>query len=131
MTVSFIIPFHNEEKNCRSMVTRVDKFAHTNKLNYEIIPVDDRSTDRTAEILAEISQKNGKIKPVYRIKDSRKLGNTMGKALIAGTNKAIGEFVIWTMGDLADSTVTYKEIINKLYNNYDLVFGSRYMPGGS
>jgi len=131
MTVSFIIPFHNEEKNCRPAVERIVKFAGKNGLNYEIIPVDDRSTDKTTLILKEIAGNNSKIKPVFRRDDGREKGNTMGKALIDGTDKAKGDYVIWTMGDLADSTVTYKHIIDKLAGGFDLVFGSRYMPGGS
>lgn len=35
------------------------------------------------------------------------------------------------MGDLADDTATYLDLINKIKSGYDLVFGSRYMPGGS
>ena len=51
MTVSFIIPFHNEEKNCRPAIERIVKFAGKNRLKYEVIPVDDRSTDKTTLIL--------------------------------------------------------------------------------
>jgi len=131
MNVSFIIPFHNEERNCRPAIDRIVKFANTNRLKYEIIPVDDRSTDNTPLILEEIASKNRHVKPVYRRDDGSEKGNTMGKALIAGSNRAKGEYVIWTMGDLADSVVTYRDIINKLDQGFDLVFGSRYMPGGS
>lgn len=131
MKVSFIIPLHNEEKNCQSAISRIVKFSKLNHLSYEIIPVDDRSTDSTGKILRNIARKNHFIKPIFRKDDYKQKGNTMGKALMEGTEKAKGDFVIWTMGDLADSVKTYKDILNKLQNNYDLVFGSRYMPGGS
>lgn len=131
MNISFIIPFHNEEKNCLPMITRVSKFAKQKNLSYEIIPVDDRSSDETANILQKVASGDPHIKPIYRRFDIQQKGNTMGKALIAGTKKATGDIIIWTMGDLADDTKTYADIINKLQENFDLVFGSRYMPGGS
>lgn len=131
MSVSFVIPFHNEEKNCRPALERITKFAAKNHLKFEIIPVDDRSTDKTTLILKEVASKKNNVKPVFRRDDGREKGNTMGKALIEGTRKAKGEYIIWTMGDLADSTTTYKDIIEKLSDGFDMVFGSRYMTGGS
>jgi dolichol-phosphate mannosyltransferase len=131
MKVSFIIPFHNEEKNSPLMLERVLKYAIQKKLDFEIIPVDDRSTDKTSQILKEYSRINRAIKPVFRLKDNDTKGNTMGKALIEGTKIAKGNLIIWTMGDMADDTKTYGEIIIKLNKGYDMVFGSRYMPGGS
>jgi glycosyltransferase involved in cell wall biosynthesis len=131
MKISFIIPFHNEEKNCLPMLVRVFEFGKREKLDFEIIPVDDRSNDKTPQILRAFSSKETRIRPIYRHKSNEEKGNTMGKALIAGTKDAKGEIVIWTMGDMADDTKTYKEIIRKLHGDYDMVFGSRYMPGGS
>lgn len=131
MNVSFIIPLHNEEKNCLPAIERIIKFAKANRLNYEIIPVDDRSSDKTAFLLKKIAKKYNTVKPLIRKDDSDEKGNTMGLALLAGTKKANYSFVIWTMGDLADSVKTYKDILAKLDAGYDMVFGSRYMPGGS
>lgn len=129
--VSFVIPFHNEEKNCPIMINRVLQYARKSNLNFEIIPVDDRSTDKTKKILSHIAQKNPRVKPVYRNDDGIDRGNTMGRALIAGTTHARGDYIIWTMGDMADDTKTYTDIIKYLKQGYDMVFGSRYMPGGS
>lgn len=131
MKISFIIPFHNEEKNCLPMVERVVKFAQQNKFSFEVIPVDDRSSDTTKNILIKLAQKHPVVKPIYRKNDREDKGNTMGKALIEGTKAARSPVIIWTMGDLADDTKTYLEIIKKIDDGYDLVFGSRYMPGGS
>lgn len=131
MKISFVIPFHNEEKNCLPMLQRVTKFAQKINLSYEIIPVDDRSTDNTKKVLEDTAGKDSLIKPVYRKMDADEKGNTMGKALMAGTKAAGGSIIIWTMGDLADDTKTYLDIINKIRQGYDIVFGSRYMPGGS
>lgn len=131
MKVSFIVPLHNEENNCYQVLTRIIEFAKNNNLNFEIVPVDDRSNDETKKILERISKKHRFIRPVYRRNDSDEKGNTMGKALIEGTRESNGDYVIWTMGDLADDVETYGRIIAKLEDGFDLVFGSRYMPGGS
>ena len=131
MKVSFIIPFHNEEKNCSQMIKRVVRYAHGENVSYEIIPVDDRSSDDTKTILKNFAKKNKKVIPVYRKDDREEKGNTMGVALIEGTKKATGDIIIWTMGDLADDTKTYGDIIHKIKEGYDMVLGSRYMPGGS
>lgn len=131
MMVSFIIPFHNEEKNCLPMLTRVIDYARSHDLKYEVIPIDDRSTDQTTKILKTVSNKFKQVKPVFRITDTCQKGNTMGKALIEGTRRAKGDIVIWTMGDLADDSETYGRIIDSLQDGADLVFASRYIPGGS
>ncbi len=131
MKISFVIPFHNEEKNCIPMLERVVKFAEKNNFSYEVIPVDDRSSDKTQILLTQFAKKNPHIKPIFRTEDQVEKGNTMGKALISGTKKASGNIIIWTMGDLADDTDTYLEIIHKINSGYDLILGSRYMPGGS
>src|SRR3989338_1397312 len=131
MTVSYIIPFHNEEKNCRLLISRIIQFSEKKKISFEIIPVDDRSTDKTTLILKELAAEHRSVKPVFRRDDGKEKGNSMGKALTEGTKKARGKYIIWTMGDMADSVYTYQDILNKLASGFDLVFGSRYMPGGS
>lgn len=129
--ISFIIPFHNEENNVVPMLERVIKFAQKENWEFEIIPVDDRSSDRTKALLIKFAQKYSRIKPIYRKKELEEEGNTMGKALIEGTKNAKYPIIIWTMGDLADDTKTYRDIVEKINDGYDMVFGSRYMPGGS
>jgi glycosyltransferase involved in cell wall biosynthesis len=113
------------------MVERVVDFGRKNKLNFEVVPVDDRSSDQTAKKLVDLSKKYRNVRPIFRKDDGEEKGNTMGRALMVGTKKATGSIVIWTMGDMADDTKTYADIIKKINAGYDMVFGSRYMPGGS
>lgn len=129
--VSFVVPFHNEAENAQPMLERVLQFGEGEKWSYEIIPVNDRSSDDTGEILNKYAKKHPQIiHPIHR-RDGGELGNTMGLALQKGTEAAKGEIVIWTMGDMSDDTQTYREIVKKINDGYDMVFGSRYMPGGS
>ncbi len=131
MKIAFIIPFHNEESNVIPMIEQVIRYCKKNKWDFILIPVDDQSTDNTTKYLHELEKKYTYIRPVYRINKNQIQGNTMGSALIEGTKKAQAEIIIWTMGDLADKPDTYGEIVKKLTQGYDMVFGSRYMPGGS
>jgi glycosyltransferase involved in cell wall biosynthesis len=114
------------------MLNRVLNYARNKKLDFEIIPVDDRSTDKTPLIIAEFANKYSKnISPIFRKDDSSALGNTMGFALVEGTKASKGNIIIWTMGDMADDTNTYTDIIDKIKKGNDMIFGSRYMSGGS
>ncbi|HCM37574.1 MAG: Glycosyl transferase, family 2 [Candidatus Gottesmanbacteria bacterium GW2011_GWB1_43_11] len=133
MKVSFVIPFHNEEKNVGPMISQVTHYAmkQKDKWDFEIIPVNDRSSDGTQKALDSIAKKYTFVRPVERKKDTDAIGNTMGKALLAGSQKASGNIIIWTMGDLSDEPKTYGEIVNKINDGFDMVFGSRYMPGGT
>ncbi len=133
MKVSFVIPFHNEEKNVGPMIDQVIRWAtrQKKKWDFEIIPVNDRSSDSTQQILDIYAKKKKLVKPIERKRDMDAIGNTMGKALLDGSRKATGDIIIWTMGDLSDEPNTYGAIIDKLNAGYDLVFGSRYMPGGT
>ncbi len=99
--------------------------------NYEIIPVDDRSTDQSKKVISNYAKTHKWINPVYRVSDSEQAGNTMGTALLEGSRKAVGDIIIWTMGDRADDPNTYGKIVEKIQSGYELVFGSRYMPGGT
>jgi len=129
--ISFVIPFHNEEKNAKPNILRIINHSKKNKWIFEVIAVDDRSTDKTPVILDDLAKKYKEIKPLFRKKDFKEKGNTMGITLMEGTKKAKGDIVIWTMGDLADDPATFTKIVNKLNSGYQIVFGSRYMRGGN
>ena len=113
------------------MLSQVNDFAKQRKWDYEIIPVNDQSSDQTGPLLEIYSKKNKRIKPLHRKNELHEQGNTMGKALLEGSQKATGEIIIWTMGDRADDPDTYGKIVEKIKEGYDLVFGSRYIPGGT
>jgi hypothetical protein len=55
----------------------------------------------------------------------------MGAALKEGTRSARGKYIVWVMGDNSDDLSTIPKFIRTLKNGADIVFGSRYMKGGS
>ncbi len=131
MKISFVVPFHNEEKNAGFMIECLAEYGTTKKWDFEIIPVNDRSTDGTQAVLEKYAKKYKFVRPLQRISDNVHTGNTMGLALLAGSKKASGEIIIWTMGDRSDDPQTYEKIVDKINEGYDMVIGSRYMLGGT
>ena len=126
MNVSVVIPVHNEQGNLPKLLNHLIKLKGTLK-NFEIIVVDDYSSDKTGEIANRYSKKYKNVRVLHR---SRGI-NGMGAALKDGTKAAKGKYIVWIMGDNSDDSTTIPKLIEKLKNNYDVVVGSRYMKGGS
>ena len=125
--ISIVIPAHNEEENLSFLLEDMIRLINENKLDCEIILVDDNSTDKTGEIIDSYKNTFSNIKTIHR--KSEKKG--MGFALIEGTKKTNGKIIVWTMADRSDDLNTIPKLIQKIDNGYDMVIGSRYMKGGS
>ena len=124
--ISIVIPAHNEEENLVPLVDSIINLRRKQRLNYEVMIVDDNSTDKTGKIADSFSRKYKGIKVIHR-KGNRGMGN----ALKEGTKKAKGDIVVWVMADRADDLNTIPKMIEKIEQGYDVVFGSRYTKGGS
>lgn len=96
--VSIIVPARNEERNIRRSVTSL---LDQNYNNYEVIVVDDSSTDATPRILDEIAQSHsqGKRLFVLRLRDLPQGWVGKPHALHAGTQEARGEWLLFTDAD--------------------------------
>jgi glycosyltransferase involved in cell wall biosynthesis len=121
MLLSFVIPTLNEkpslEKLCSLIVENVAKTGH----DYEIIFVDDGSTDGSFELLEGLHQKDPKVKVIsFR----RNFGKAA--ALMAGFGEAQGEVVFTMDADLQDDPVEIPRFLEKLDEGYDLVSGWKY-----
>ena len=127
LDISIVVPAHNEEENLPSLIEDLIKLIDENKLNSEIVLVDDNSTDKTGNIIDSYASKFSNIKSIHRKTEER----GMGFALIEGTKKANGEIIVWTMADRSDNLDTVPKLIKKINDGYDLVVASRYMEGGS
>lgn len=126
MNVSIVIPAHNEQGNISKLLSGLIKLKGPLK-NFEIVVVDDNSSDKTGLIASSYSKKYRNIKVLHRSKGI----NGMGAALKDGTKAAKGKYIVWAMGDNSDDAATIPKLIKRLKNSYDMVFGSRYMKGGS
>ena len=119
--VSVVIPMLNEEE---SIVELYDKLASVlNRLgrSYEIIFIDDGSTDNTFDILSELFNRDKRIRVI-------KFRKNYGKAAAysAGFDVAKGDIVITMDGDLQDDPADIPNFIGEIEKGYDVVTGWKY-----
>ncbi len=127
MDVSIVVPLLNEEESLPELCTWIEKVCHTNNLSYEIILIDDGSTDESWEVIEKLIAGNHQIKA---IKFQRNYGKSA--ALNEGFKAAKGDVVITMDADMQDSPEEIPELRRMiLEDNYDLVSGwkkKRYDP---
>jgi glycosyltransferase involved in cell wall biosynthesis len=94
--VSIIVPARNEEKEIAQALTQLLALDYD---NYEVIAVNDRSTDRTGEIMEEIQQKSPRLKVIHH---EALPPNWLGKthAMWTATNSATGDWLLFTDADV-------------------------------
>lgn len=114
--ISFIIPCFNEVASIDVLYHEIAKTVQINKLNAEIIFIDDGSTDGTLEHIICIAQIDARIK---YISFSRNFGHQ--KAIKAGLNKAIGKAAIVMDADLQHPVSFIPELIDKWKAGYEIV----------
>lgn len=99
--ISVIVPARNEEKNINRCIESIESSDFPND-KFEIIAINDRSTDSTPEILNDLSERYSNLIPVH-LTDASKNQNLKGKpgALQAGINYSKGEYLLMTDADCA------------------------------
>jgi glycosyltransferase involved in cell wall biosynthesis len=116
--LSLVIPAYNEEESINELVERISKVCDEENYTREIIFINDGSSDKTAEVIEELSQKNGRIK---LISFRRNFGKSA--ALAEGFYVAKGEIVITMDADLQDDPAEIPHLVAKLDEGFDLVSG--------
>lgn len=127
MDISVIIPLYNEDESLPELHDWIVRVMNAHKFTYEIIFVNDGSTDRSWEVITELSRKN---EHVRGIKFRRNYGKS--PALYCGFKEAQGDVVITMDADLQDSPDEIPELYRMIIEDkYDLVSGykqKRYDP---
>jgi glycosyltransferase involved in cell wall biosynthesis len=119
-SISAVLPSLNEEENIRDAVLALDRFLKANFSDYEMIAVDDGSTDRTGQILEDLQ----KSLPFLRvIGHKRNLG--YGASLREAFAKATKEYVFFTDSDM-QFDVREISLLLPLAEKYDIVVGYRH-----
>lgn len=114
--ISIVIPLYNEENSIKNVLNRIP-----NHHRYEIIIVDDGSTDNSVNKVKEINNKNIKI-----IKHIKNRG--YGAAILTGINHANGDIIITMDSDGQHNPEKIGHLITPIINNQaDIVVGSRYL----
>ncbi len=118
LDVSVVIPFLNEAESLTELSSLLKSVLEENNFSYELIFVDDGSSDNSIPILLEAKKSDPNIKI---IKFRRNHGKSA--ALSAGFQKAIGKYLITMDADLQDNPNEIPSLIAKLEEGYDLVSG--------
>jgi len=125
MKLSVVIPAHNEEGSIASTVAAIQRELAAEGVDYEIIVVNDGSTDRTAAVVAQIADGDVRVACItspYR--------NGFGFAVRAGLERYTGDAVAVMMADGSDSPRDLVSYYRLLAAGYGCAFGSRFLPGG-
>lgn len=119
MNLSIIIPVFNEEENLEELYKKILDVVKTNSgQNYEIIFVDDGSTDNSFFVLKKICEKNTKI-----LRLSRNYGQSI--AIGCGLDHSNGDYIVFMDADGQNDPNDIPKLIQKLNEGYDVVSGWR------
>ncbi|HPF95801.1 MAG TPA: glycosyltransferase family 2 protein [Mangrovimonas sp.] len=119
MNISVVIPLLNEQDSLKELHDWIAKVMQSNRFSYEIIFIDDGSTDTSWNIINELSQTNPNVKGIRFLKNFGK-----SQALHAGFEKAQGDVIITMDADLQDNPDEIPELYDLIVKEgYDLVSG--------
>lgn len=119
MDLSIVIPLYNEEESLSELTTWIERVMQQNNYNYEVIMVDDGSTDGSWEVIQQLRRE----KPVIKgIRFQRNYGKSA--ALNEGFKAATGDVIITMDADMQDSPDEIPGLRNMIINDgYDMVSG--------
>jgi dolichol-phosphate mannosyltransferase len=124
MLFSIIIPARNEESHIKDTLCRITSIFTKEGVNFEVLVVDDGSTDRTKEVVEEIGRDTGLVKYIFN--GSR---HGFGLAVRKGLSAYKGGAVAVVMADGSDNPEDILTYYRKVEQGYDCVFGSRFLKG--
>jgi len=121
-TTSIIIPTYNERDNIVALVERIDHALASH--DYEVVFIDDNSTDGTAELVRSLSSRY----PVEVIVRQNKRG--LASAVVDGIGYASGQFVGVMDADLQHPPEVILDLLREMKGGADIAIASRYVEGG-
>jgi len=118
--ISVVVPVYNEELIILELSKRIKNSVETITEDYEIILIDDGSSDRTWENIILETKKNNRLKG---LRLSRNFGQHY--AITAGLDNCVGKWTVVMDGDLQDRPEVIPELFAKVQEGFDIVFVSR------
>jgi dolichol-phosphate mannosyltransferase len=119
MLISLIIPTFNERKNLSSLVKKIDRSV--SQTDYEIVIVDDNSTDGTGELAEELSK-------AYPMRVIHRKERGLATAVVTGFNHAKGEILLVMDADLSHPPEKIPDFLDEI-TKADILIGTRYKNG--
>jgi glycosyltransferase involved in cell wall biosynthesis len=120
LKISIVVPFYNEEDNIEELYEKLTHVLNDLDVSYELIFIDDGSTDRTHDILMGLFDSDKTVKVIILRKN---FGQTA--ALQAGFDHAKGEVIITMDGDLQHDPEDIPKLLAPLEEGFDIVSGWR------
>ncbi|TMK58563.1 MAG: glycosyltransferase family 2 protein [Actinobacteria bacterium] len=124
MKLSVVMPAQNEEGSVGRTVEGVANVLDREGIDYEVVVVNDDSTDSTEAVVAALGEANPRIR-VHRSHNERGFGN----AIRAGLDVFEGDAVAIVMADASDDPEDLVRYYRVLEQGFDCAFGSRFVPG--
>src|SRR5438045_746039 len=118
--ISLIIPVFNEKESLSAFYDELKKFVSTGEDSYEVVFVDDGSTDNSLEILQSFARENKHIR-IFSFR--RNLGKA--EALTFGFTKAKGDYIVTMDADLQDKPSEVHKLMAKAKEGVEVVCGWR------
>lgn len=124
--ISIVIPAHNEEDCIVDTIQSISQHLEEKSISYEILVVNDNSSDLTEELLQQLSSENSNVGYINNY-----YPNGFGFAVRCGLENFKGDVVAIVMADSSDAPENIVDYYHKLQEGYDCVFGSRFILGGN
>lgn len=127
IALSVVIPAHNEEGSIKETVELVARALLREHIPFEVVVVNDHSTDGTGVVLTELAGNMPQLRTV-----NNKQSSGYGRAVATGINAAQGDYVAIMMADLSDDPEDLVRFYRAAHETgVDCVFGSRFIKGGA
>ncbi len=121
---SLVLPAHNESRNIDKAVTQFAERLRLEGIPFELVVVNDNSTDDTAAVVEALGETHPEIRLVHNTPPGG-----LGRAIRFGLKHATGDAIAIVMADLSDSPEDVVRCYRTLEEGYDCVFGSRFVKG--
>ena len=123
-TYSIILPTYNEVGHIQNLIQDIHNIFSKNKIQFEIIIVDDGSKDGTIEKINQLKTSLNNLSLIIR----SNLKNSLVDSLNEGIKQSKFDYIIWLDADYSHPPHYINEMINKMNKqNYDLIFFSRFL----
>lgn len=124
--ISVVIPSYNESSNLkRGTLDEVSDYLNKSKVNYEVVVVDDGSSDNSVDLIKKYISKNANFQLIQNPHGGK--ANTV----MTGMLKATGEIILFTDMDQATPINQIEKFLPKFVSGYDIVIGSRHGRKGA